>query len=73
MEKDGQERGFFKGLGMLASMGINMVVATFIGLLAGIYIDKYLGTKPWFTIIFLFLGIAAGFRNIYLQTKKYGV
>lgn len=69
---DNNDRGFFKGLAMLASMGIAMVVSTFIGLLIGIYLDDYFSTKPWLTIIFLLFGIAAGFRNIYLMTKKYG-
>lgn len=72
MAEDNDGRGFFRGLAMLASMGITMVVSTFIGLIIGIYLDKFFSTKPWFTIIFLFLGIAAGFRNIYLMTKKYG-
>ncbi|MBI5468444.1 MAG: AtpZ/AtpI family protein [Deltaproteobacteria bacterium] len=72
MAEDNNSRGFIKGIAMLASMGIAMVVSTFIGLLIGIYLDKFFGTKPWFTIIFLFFGIAAGFRNIYLMTKKYG-
>lgn len=71
-ETGGREGGTLKALGMLASMGIAMVVSTFIGLFIGIYLDKYFSTKPWFTIIFLLFGIAAGFRNIYLQAKKYG-
>lgn len=72
VSQDNGGRGFFKGLAMLASMGIAMVVSTFIGLVMGIYLDKYLGTKPWLTIIFLIFGIAAGFRNIYEMTRKYG-
>lgn len=72
MADEDNGRGFFKGIAMLASMGIAMVVSTFIGLLIGIYLDKFFGTKPWLTIIFLFFGIAAGFRNIYLMTRKYG-
>jgi ATP synthase protein I len=61
-----------KALGMLASLGIAMVVSTFIGLGIGIYLDKFFGTRPWLTIIFLLFGIAAGFRNIYQTAKKYG-
>lgn len=73
MPEDNNERGFFRGLAMLASMGIAMVVSTFIGLIIGIYLDGYFDTKPWLTIIFLIFGIAAGFRNIYEMTKKYGL
>jgi ATP synthase protein I len=49
-----------------------MVLATFIGLAIGIYLDRYLSTSPIFTIIFMVLGIVAGFRNIYLLVKRYG-
>jgi len=73
MPEDDQGNGVFKGLAMLASMGIAMVVSTLIGLVIGIYLDRFFGTKPWLTIIFLLLGIAAGFRNIYEMTRKYGV
>ncbi len=65
--------GFYKGLAMLASMGIAMVVSTVIGLVIGIYLDKLFGTKPWLTIIFLLLGIAAGFKNMYETARKYGL
>ena len=73
MPEDNHGKGVFKGLAMLASMGIAMVVSTLIGLVIGIYLDRFFGTKPWLTIIFLLLGIAAGFRNIYEMTRKYGV
>ncbi|MCP3678619.1 MAG: AtpZ/AtpI family protein [Deltaproteobacteria bacterium] len=69
---EGGNRGFFKGMALLASLGISMVIATFIGLAIGIYLDRYLSTSPIFTIIFMVLGIAAGFRNIYLLVKRYG-
>lgn len=64
--------GVFKGLATLASIGITLVVATFVGLAIGIYLDRKFSTKPWLTIIFLLLGIAAGFKNIYAIIRKYG-
>lgn len=72
MTEDNDKRGVFKGFYDLASIGITLVAATLIGLFAGIYIDDYLDTKPWFTIIFLVFGIIAGFKNIYYMAKKYG-
>lgn len=72
MPEDKNGGGTLRGLAMLATMGIAMVVATFIGLGIGIWLDKTFGTKPWFTLIFLLLGIAAGFRNIYEMAKRYG-
>lgn len=60
----------FKSLGFLSSVGISMVAATFIGLAMGYYLDKWLGTSPWLTLIFLLLGIVSGFRNIYILTSR---
>jgi ATP synthase protein I len=34
------------------------------GALVGWVLDRLLGTSPWLLLIMLFLGIAAGFRNI---------
>ncbi|MBI5238512.1 MAG: AtpZ/AtpI family protein [Deltaproteobacteria bacterium] len=64
--------GALRGLAVLASMGTTLVAATFTGLAIGIYLDRYLGTTSWFTVIFLLLGIAAGFKQIYDIGKKYG-
>jgi len=71
-KKGAREAGFFKGMSMLASMGIAMVVATFFGLIIGIYLDRYFSTKPWLTLIFLVFGIAAGFKNVFYLVRIYG-
>lgn len=47
-----------------------MVAATFIGLAMGYYLDKWLGTRPWLTLIFLLVGIVSGFRNIFILTRR---
>lgn len=47
-----------------------MVAATFIGLAMGYYLDKWLGTSPWMTLIFLGIGIISGFRNIFILTAR---
>lgn len=58
-------------LALASTMGISMVLATFIGLGFGLFLDyKVFHTEPWFTIIFLILGIIAGFRNLYVIAKK---
>jgi ATP synthase protein I len=59
-----------RSLGFLSSLGISMVAATLIGLAMGYYLDKWLETSPWFTLIFLVFGIIAGFRNIYILTER---
>jgi ATP synthase protein I len=36
----------------------------------GYFLDKWLGTKPWGLLFFLIFGIAAGFKNVYMEVKK---
>ena len=64
------KRQLFKSLSFLSSIGIAMVASSFIGLFIGIYLDKWLDTKPWMTIIWLGFGIASGFRNIFILTRR---
>ncbi len=63
-------RQLIKSLGFLSGVGISLVAATFIGLAMGYYLDKWLGTSPWMTLIFLGFGIVSGFRNIYILTER---
>ncbi|NCO53018.1 MAG: AtpZ/AtpI family protein [Deltaproteobacteria bacterium] len=60
----------FKSLSFLSSVGISMVAATFIGLAMGYYLDRWLETGPWLTLVFLLLGIVSGFRNIFILTAR---
>ena len=64
------KKQLFRTLSFLSSVGITMVAATFIGLAMGYYLDKWLGTDPWLTLIFLLLGIVSGFRNIFILTAR---
>jgi len=67
---DEEKRQLFRSLGFLSSIGISMVAATCIGLYIGIYLDEWLDSKPWMTITWLGIGIAAGFRNIFILTRR---
>ena len=63
-------RQLIKSLGFLSSVGICMVASCIIGLAMGFYLDKWLETSPWLTLIFLGFGIASGFRNIFILTER---
>jgi ATP synthase protein I len=54
-----------------SSIGIAMVLAIFGCLWFGSYLDRKFESGHIFSIVFLFIGIAAGFRNIYVLIKKY--
>jgi len=78
MEEPGADQGEKKAkktpgaIFQLVAIGTQLVASTFGGLALGYYLDRYLGTSPWFTIALLLAGIAAGFFNIYTTAKKYG-
>ena len=60
------------GLQSLASVGVigmHMVSGPIVGVAIGWGLDKWLGTSPWFKLIFLLIGIGAGFLNVYVDTK----
>lgn len=59
-----------KVLAMASSIGFAVAISIFLGYAAGFFLDKYFGTKPWLTIIFLLFGIVAGFKNIYVIMKR---
>ena len=65
-----ETRRYFRELAFFSSIGISIALAIFIGLFIGIYLDRRFDTSPWLTLIFLALGIAAGFRNIAMAIKK---
>ena len=54
-----------------SSVGIAMVLAIFGCLFLGTWLDRKLGTAPYFTLLFLLIGIVAGFRNLYVLIRKY--
>lgn len=65
----GYNRSVFQALSMVGQFGINMLVPVFICSFLGIFLDRKLGTS-YFVIILFFVGAAAGFRNIYVFSKK---
>ncbi len=67
---DEKDRKLIRQIGVLSTVGLTMVFATVIGLYAGLKIDEWLGTSPWFTAVFLLLGIFAGFKNLFVYVKR---
>jgi len=59
----------WRSLGELTSIGMTMVLCTVIGLGAGYWVDRWLGTSPWLMLAGLLLGIAAGFVNLFRSAK----
>ena len=64
------DKPLFKQLLQASTVGLNLVFGTFVGLAMGYGLDKLFNTSPWFTIIFLILGIIAGFRELVKMARK---
>jgi len=47
-----------------SSVGLELGLAVVIGLMFGMWLDGRLGTQPWLMLLFLVLGLVAGFRNV---------
>ena len=58
------DKSFSKQLLQASSIGLNLVLSTFVGLAIGYGLDSLFHSSPWLTIIFLILGIIAGFREL---------
>ena len=52
-------------LGLAMRLGGEIVSALVIGVGIGLLIDYWLGTKPWFMLLFFVFGAAAGVMNVY--------
>ncbi len=60
----------FRLVSKFSTIGLEMGFSVVIGLLIGIYLDRYFKTEPWMTIVFLLFGVAAAFRVIIRVAKE---
>jgi len=54
----------FRQLGHASMAGVMLAACIFVGTGIGIWLDRWLGMRPWFTIVFMIMGIVAGFYNV---------
>lgn len=65
----GQQRDGMRALATTGVMGLHLVSGPLVGFAIGYGLDAWLGTSPWCKIIFLLVGIGAGFLNVYRDTQ----
>lgn len=53
-----------------SAVGLTFVVAIVMGLGAGWWLDRKLGTAPWLLLSGLLLGVAAGFKNLFTISAR---
>lgn len=67
-EPDNRARG--AALGQAMKIAIELVVGVAVGGFIGKVLDGQFGTAPWFLIVFLMLGFAAGLLNIVRTARR---
>lgn len=65
-----KRKSWVSNLSLITQLGITMVTPIFICTFIGIFIDESLHKTPAFTIGFILLGTAAGFRNLFYTAGK---
>ncbi|MBI2843025.1 MAG: AtpZ/AtpI family protein [Armatimonadetes bacterium] len=55
-----EDYGWLRTLGVISSIGFLILIATGIGLIFGLWLDRMLGTTPWLAFVFTMLGLASG-------------
>jgi ATP synthase protein I len=53
-----------------SSIGIQIGLTIGIGIIGGVYGDKWLGTSPWLTLLGLLIGVVSGFTRLYQIGKE---
>lgn len=60
----------YENLVFVSQIGIMMIVPIFLGVFIGNWLDSKVGTNSIFLLIFIVLGVASAFLNLYKVTMK---
>lgn len=64
-----QQQSGMEALATTGVIGLHLVSGPLVGFAIGYGLDCWLDTGPWCKLCFLLLGIAAGFLNVYRDTR----
>ncbi len=70
-DKGRQTRDIVKGMMMVSQIAYSMLAPLALGGVLGYWLDRWLGCSPWLMLLFLFAGIAAGYRGVWHLVKGY--
>jgi F0F1-type ATP synthase assembly protein I len=62
-------KSVYQAIGLVGHFGFMILVPVVLCFAAGLYLDRWLGTK-FIVIIFFFIGALTGARNIFAIVKK---
>jgi ATP synthase protein I len=64
------DRKSLSAVGRASVIGLHMISGVAVGCGLGWLLDFWLDARPWFFFLFFALGVAAGFRNVWLDTRR---
>jgi len=64
--KDGKP----SSIGTAFKLSTELVAAVAVGTIIGFIFDQTFGTRPWFILIFFFVGVVAGITNVIRSAKN---
>lgn len=70
MAKKKSWMNYVRYLNLAFSFGVTMILAILLGFYGGDWVDRRLGTSPIFLLLGIFLGIGAGFYNLWSELSK---
>jgi ATP synthase protein I len=65
-----ETKKLFRELWYFSSLSFSIALSIVIGLAIGYWLDRKFDTSPVLTLVFIGLGVLAGFRNIYHAIEK---
>ena len=57
-------------IGAAFKLSTELVAAVAVGAIIGFIFDQTFGTRPWFILIFFFVGVVAGITNVIRSAKN---
>ena len=64
------KKKLYKKVARYSTIGLEMGFSVAIGVAIGYFLDRFLRTGPWLTLIFLIFGVIAGFRSLFSLMKS---
>lgn len=65
-----KHRGWIEHLSILMQIGLTMAGCIVFCFFVGFYLDRWIGTKGVFVVLFIFLGVIGGAVTVYRQIRE---
>lgn len=72
MNNNDEKQKTIRQLAVFITIPFVMAVPPVLGWLIGVWLDEKLGSTPFLMYVFILLGFAAGFREVYRLIKRFG-